>query len=119
MKIIASRNHHFDMKPLIIKSGINDKELSKAIITKVRYNNSIKFNSDTKAISQMFKRSKGDMRKFVDRANFIIKDQKTKTIVWRGQEGILRFIEFKHPDGKVEVVENFGNLFLNSFIEYE
>lgn len=59
------------------------------------------------------------MRKFVDRANSIIRDQRTKTLSWRAQEGIFRFIEFMHADGKVEVVENFGNLYLNSFIEYD
>jgi aspartyl-tRNA synthetase len=118
LKMISSRNRLSDAKPLVLKSDIKDKDLSKVVIAKVRNNNSLKFESDTKAISQMFKRSRGDMRRFVDRANMIIRDQKTKNFVWRGQEGIFRFIEFIHGDGKVEVVENFGNIYLNSFIEY-
>lgn len=119
LKIITTRNRLFEAKPLTLKSNIADKELPKAIITKIRCNNALKYESDIKAISQIYKRSKYDMRKFVDRANSIIRDPRTKTIIWRGQEGIFRFVEFMHPDGKVEVVENFGNLYLNSFIEYE
>lgn len=119
MKIIATRNRLFDSKPLVLKSNLSDKDLPKALITKVRCNNAVKFNSDVKAIAQVYKRSKMDQRKFVDRANSIIRDLKTKTVVWRAQEGIFRFIEFIHTDGKVEVIENFGNLYLNSFIEYE
>jgi replication-associated recombination protein RarA len=118
LKIISSRNRLYDAKPLVLKSDIKDKDLSKAVVAKVRNNNALKFESDTKTILQMFKRSKGDMRRFVDRANIIIRDQKTKNLVWRGQEGIFRFIEFTHGDGKVEVIENFGNVYLNSFIEF-
>lgn len=109
----------FDTKALQLKSNLSDKELPKAIISKIRCNNTLKFDSDVKAIAQMYRRSKSDMRRFVDRANSIIRDQKTKAQLWRGQEGIFRFIDFLHGDGKVEVVENFGNLYLNSFIEYD
>ncbi len=119
MKIVTTRNQHFDEKPLVLRSNHSDKELAKALIIKIRNNNKVRYDSSAKAISQLYKRSKLDQRKFVDRANNIIKDQKTKTIVWRSQEGIFRYIEFIHTSGKVEVVENFGNLFLNSFIEYE
>lgn len=118
-KIIASRNRMFDAKPLTIKDSLSDKDLIKAIISKVRFNDKIKFHSDTRAVTQIYRRSKNDIRKFVDRANSVIRDPKSKANAWRGQEGVIRFIEFINADGKVEVVEKFGELHLSFFIEYD
>ncbi|KAG5671679.1 hypothetical protein PVAND_001867 [Polypedilum vanderplanki] len=119
LKIIATRNRMFDSKPLVVKDSLPDKDLVKAIISKVRFNEQLKFNSDTRAIAQIYRRSKSDMRKFVDRANAVVKDPKSKVNVCRGQEGVVRLIEFVNVDGKVEVIEKFGELFLNFFIEYD
>jgi hypothetical protein len=119
LKMVATRNRMFDQKPLTIKDSLSDKDLIKAITTKVRFNEQIKFNSDTRAIAQIYRRSKSDVRKFVDRANAIVRDPKAKANAWRGQEGVVRFIEFVNADGKVEVIEKFGELFLNFFIEYD
>jgi hypothetical protein len=119
LKMIATRNRHFEQKPLTVKDSLDDKDLIRAIITRVRFNEQIKFNSDTRAIAQIFRRSKHDARKFVDRANSIIRDSRAKANAWRGQEGVVRFVEFVSADGKVEVIEKFGELFLNFFIEYD
>jgi len=111
----------FDGKPLIVEQNLSDKDLVNAIISKLKSNESIKFRSDTRAIAQMYKRSKFEMRKFVERANAVIKYEmpRAKATVWRGQEGVARFVEFVDSTGKVELIEKFGELYLNFFIEYD
>jgi hypothetical protein len=118
LKMNATRNKMFDKNPVAIRDGLSHKDLVKSIITKVKANELMKFDSDVSAIIQLYKRSKFDIKKFVDRANFIIKDSKSKSTVWRCQEGISRIIEFTDANGKVEVTKQFGNFYLNSFAEY-
>lgn len=109
----------FDERPLIVEGNLSDKDLINAIIAKLKFSQSIKFRSDTRAAAQMLKRSKFDVRKFVERANAIIRHPKSKVTAWRGQEGVVRFIEFLDGTGKVEVIEKFGRMYLNLFIEYD
>lgn len=115
----ATRNKMFDKNPIAIKDGLSDKDLVKSIINKVRCNDLIKFESDASAILHLFKRSKHDVKKFVDRANFIIKDSKSKSSVLRCQEGVSRIIEFVDINGKVDITKQFGNVHLTTFIEYD
>lgn len=119
LKMNATRNKMFDKNPIAIKDGLSDKDLVKSIINKVKCNDLIRFESDASAIVQLYKRSKLDVKKFLDRANFIIRDSKSKTSVWRCQEGVSRIIEFVDANGKAEVTKQFGNVHLNTFIEYE
>lgn len=108
----------FDRNLLPIKDGLCDKDLVKAIINKAKSSSEyVKYESDAVAIVQCYKRSKHDVRKFVDRANFIIRDSKSKCRVLRCQEGVTRIIVFTDAAGRVEVTEQFGNIFLNSFVE--
>lgn len=110
----------FDSKPLVVKDNLSEKELVKAVVAKVKLaTESVKFNSDVRAVAQILKRNKYDVRKFVDRANAIVKDPKSKVTIFRGQEGLMRHIEFLNSDGKVEIIEKFGNVSLNFFIEYD
>lgn len=113
----ATRNKMFGKNPIAIKDGLSDKDLIKAIISKAKSSDNIKYESDATAIVQCYKRSKHDVRKFVDRANFIIRDSKSKHKVWRCQEGVSRIVEFADAAGRVEVTKLFGNVYLNSFFE--
>lgn len=115
----VTRNLMFDKNPVAIKDGLSDKDLVKSIISKVRNREHIKFESDISAIVQLYKRSRNDVKKFVDRANFIIKDSKSKSRVWRCQDGVTRIVEFSDSNGRVEVIKQFGHICLNTFIEYD
>lgn len=118
-KMNVTRNKMFDKNPISIKDGLPDKELVKSIISKVKVHDTVKFDSDVSAILQVYKRSKHDVKKFVDRANFIIRDSKSKSSVWRCQEGVSRIIEFIDSNGRVEVTKQFGHVYLSSYIEYD
>lgn len=109
----------FDKNPLAVRDGLSDKDLLKSIINKSKTHDYIKFESDASAITQLYKRSKHDVKKFVDRANFIIRDSKSKSNVWRCQEGVTRIVEFVDANGRVEVTKEFGLVCLNTFIEYD
>lgn len=115
----VTRNKMFDKNPAVIKDGLSDKDLVKAIVNKSKAHDFIKFESDANAIAQCYKRSKHDIRKFVDRANFILRNSKSRTNVWRCQEGVSRIVEFSDVNGRVEVSKQFGNVFLKSFIEFD
>ena len=115
----TTRNKMFDKNPVAVKDGLLDKDLIKWIITKSKNHDNIKFKSDASAIASLYKRSKHDVKKFVDRANFIIRDSKSKANVKRCQEGVSRIVEFVDANGRVEVTKEFGNVFLNSFIEFD
>lgn len=119
LKMNVTRNKMFDKSPIAIKDGLSDKDLVKSIIAKSKNHDHIKFESDAAAIVHCYKRSKHDVRKFVDRANFIIRDSKSKSKVWRCQEGASRIVEFIDANGRVEVIKQFGHFFLNTFIEYD
>lgn len=118
-KMNATRNKMFDKNPIAIKEGLAGKDLAKAIISKAKGSDSIKFESDVAAIAQVYKRSKHDVKKFADRANFIIRDSKSKSNVWRCQEGVTRIIEFIDSNGRVEITKAFGHVHLNTFMEYD
>lgn len=118
-KMNVTRNQMFDKNPSAIKEGLSDKELVKAIIAKSKSPENIKFDSDALAIAQLYKRSKHDAKKFVDRANFIIRDSKSKSTVRRCQEGVTRMVEFVDSNGRVEVMKQFGSASLFSFVEFE
>lgn len=118
-KMNVTRNKMFDKNPIAIKDGLPDKELVKSIISKVKVHDTVKFDSDVSAILQVYKRSKHDVKKFVDRANFIIRDSKSKSSVWRCQEGVSRIIEFIDSNGRVEVTKQFGHVYLSSYIEFD
>lgn len=118
-KMNVTRNKMFDKNPIAIKDGLPDKELVKSIISKVKVHDTVKFDSDVSAILQVYKRSKHDVKKFVDRANFIIRDSKSKSSVWRCQEGVSRIIEFIDSSGRVEVTKQFGHVYLSSYIEFD
>lgn len=115
----VTRNKMFDKNPIAIKDGLSDKDLVKSIISNVKNNDYIRFESDASAIAQLYKRSKYDVKKFLERANFIIKDSKSKSSAWRCQEGVSRIIEFIDANGKAELTKQFGNVHLNTFIEYD
>ena len=119
LKMNTTRNKMFDKNPIEIKDGLSDKELVKSIICKVKNLDLIKFDSDASASAHLYKRSKHDMKKFVDRANYIIKDSKSKSTVWRYQEGVSRIIEFIDTNGKVEVTKQFASVYLDFFVEYD
>lgn len=118
-KMNVTRNKMFDKNPITVRDGLSDKELLKSVINKVRSYDNIKFESDVSAIVQLYKRSKHDVKKFADRANFIIRDSKSKSNVWRCQEGVSRMIEFVDSSGRVEVSKQFGLVILTSFVEYD
>lgn len=115
----VTRNKMFDKNQVTIKDGLSDKDLVKSIIFKSKNHENIKFASDTAAIAQLYKRSKHDVKKFVDRANFIIRDSKSKTTVRRCQEGITRTVEFVDSNGRVEVTKQFGTTYLSTFNEFD
>ena len=119
LKMNVTRNKMFDKNPIAIKDGLSDKELLKAIVSKAKAHDNIKFESDASAIAQCYKRSKHDVRKFVERANFIIRDSKSRSNVWRCQEGVTRIVEFVDQSGRVEVTKQFGNLYLDTFVEFD
>lgn len=120
LKMVATRNKMHEKIQLSVNGGLSDKELIRVIIDKVRNGNiNVKFDSDLSAVTQIFKRSKYDVRKFVERANSIIKDSRSKAFCIRCQEGMTRLIDFSNNDGKVELLEASGNIALRSFIEYE
>lgn len=119
LKMCSSRNKMFDRNPVVIKNGLSDKELVRCLVVKAKNQDQIVFDSDVTAIAQLYKRSKSDIKKFVDRANAIIKDSKSKTNVWRCQEGVRRKVEFINANGRAEVINQFGNVYLSSFIEYD
>lgn len=119
LKMCSSRNKMFDRNPVVIKNGLSDKELVRCLVVKSKNQDQIVFDSDVTAIAQLYKRSRGDIKKFVDRANAIIKDSKSKTNVWRCQEGVRRKVEFINANGRAEVTNQFGNVYLSSFIEYD
>lgn len=115
----TTRNKMFDKNPVAVRDGLSDKELIKCIVTKSKNHDNIKFESDASAIAHLYKRSRHDVKKFVDRANFIIRDSKSKSSVKRCQEGVKRVVEFVDINGRVEVTKQFGSVFLNTFIEYD
>ncbi|CRK87924.1 CLUMA_CG001710, isoform A [Clunio marinus] len=115
----VTRNKMFEKSPNDFKDGLSDKELLKSIVSRVKNHELIKFETDISATVQLYKRSKHDVKKFIDRANFIIKDSKSKSHVWRCQEGVTRIVEFIDSNGRVEVTKEFGNASLNTFIEYD
>lgn len=118
-KMNVTRNKMFDKNPVRVKDGLSDKDLVKSIVTSVKNQDYIKFDSDSSAIVQLYKRSKHDVKKFVDRANFIIRDSKSKSNVWRCQEGVTRIVEFIDSSGRVEVTKQFGHVYLSTFVEYD
>lgn len=118
-KMNVTRNKMYDKNPVAIKEGLSDKELAKAIAAKSKSFENIKFDSDALAIAQLYKRSKHDVKKFIDRANFIIRDSKSKSTVRRCQEGVTRIVEFVDNNGRVEVMKQFGNVSLLSFVEFD
>lgn len=118
-KMNVTRNKMFDKNQVTIKDGLSDKDLVKSIIFKSKNHENIKFESDMTAIAQLYKRSKHDVKKFVDRANFIIRDSKSKSTVRRCQEGVSRIVEFVDATGRVEVKKQFGNVYLSTFIEFD
>lgn len=118
-KMNVTRNKMFDKNPEAVKDGLGDKDLVKWIVHKSKNHEYIKFESDAVAIAHLYKRSKRDVKKFVDRANFIIRDSKSKSSIKRCQDGVTRTIEFIDSNGRVEITQQFENVFLNSFVEYE
>lgn len=118
-KMNTTRNKMFDKSPVAVKDGLSDKDLIKWIVTKSKNHDNIKFESDASAIANLYKRSRHDVKRFVERANFIIRDSKSKSNVTRCQEGVTRIVQFVDVSGRVEVTKQFGNVFLSSFIEFD
>lgn len=109
----------FDKNPLTIKQCFNNKELIKSLIMKIKSKNFVTFDSDTVAVTQLYKYSKGDQRRFVERANFVIRDSKSKQFVTTDQEGVTKIIEFIDSNGRVEIMKRFENVHLTTFIEFD
>lgn len=119
LQMNVNRNKMYEKNRMTLKDNPNNKDIVKSLTLKVKANNLVKFDSETVAVTQLYKRSKGDMRKFVERANLVIRDSKSKHFVKRDQEGVIKLIEFIDSNGRVEVMKQFENVNLTTFIEYD
>lgn len=119
LQMNVNRNKMFDKNSLTIKDSTSDKDLLKSLTSKVKSNNIVKFNSESVAVNQLYKRSRHDVKKYVDRANFVIKDSKSKHFVRYDQEGVMKIVDFIDANGKVEIMKRHENVYLSTFIEYD